>query len=89
MKFNCGPSRAVLRAREEKRKETWHRKFAWLPLRVEPEKCIWLQWYETQPEWVEWEYTQSLTWDENVRGPMSKVITYNALSGGMEYRSYD
>jgi hypothetical protein len=56
MEFNCGdPSRT----------EGWHRWFAWCPVRVESNKCVWLETIERKGtyhyapgcgEWWTYEY---------------------------------
>lgn len=49
MKFNCGETDSERRARQS----TWHRWFAWRPVRVASHDCRWLEWVERR--FVHWE----------------------------------
>jgi hypothetical protein len=53
MRFNCGLTREEKdqllfekRAARREAKFQWHGAFAWLPVRIKPRVCIWLEFYE-------------------------------------------
>lgn len=43
MRLNCGKSRLQRRREHIYATEVWHKWFAWLPIRVKPEECVWLE----------------------------------------------
>jgi hypothetical protein len=43
MKFNCGPTAAERYERWHNARKEWHRWFAWRPVRIGPNECIWLE----------------------------------------------
>jgi hypothetical protein len=47
MQFDCGRTWTEKRANLAK----WHRKFAWLPIRVAPHDCRWLEYVERRMTW--------------------------------------
>lgn len=57
MKFNCGPDWLE----KHEAKKDWHLHFAWLPVRVGPRDCRWLEWlmrkgkHHSARRWT-WEY---------------------------------
>lgn len=61
MKFNCGPTRGE----KVKILEDWHLHFAWLPVRVGPRDCRWLEWVIRKGTW-KLRYMQSC-WDWEYR----------------------
>lgn len=46
MRWNCGPTRADKR----EAKKRWHSWFAWLPTRVAPNDCRWMETIERRGE---------------------------------------
>ena len=46
MKLNCGPTPEQRRRTKYERLMTWHRHFAWLPIRVADGDCRWLEFVE-------------------------------------------
>ncbi|MDQ3270771.1 MAG: hypothetical protein M3Q12_01190 [Pseudomonadota bacterium] len=58
MKWNCGKTRQERAKEEYAKKQEWHLKFAWLPIRVGPEDCRWLEYVQRRvvvgpPEFVD------------------------------------
>lgn len=43
MRLNCGPTKEQAHAALTLRLCNWHRCFAWLPVRVGPNDCRWLE----------------------------------------------
>ena len=43
MRFNCGPTLAERLTSREKRLSDWHGWFAWHPVRIENNRCAWLE----------------------------------------------
>jgi len=69
MKFNCGPTvgqriEKFLNNRKEKLSK-WHKYFAWYPVRVSNNTCIWLGYVERKAKYYsyfvgieKWEYRE-------------------------------
>jgi hypothetical protein len=62
VRFNCGPSLVQRLDDWSRRRRNWHRWFAWRPVRLPDNTCVWWEWVErmnTGPAceggWDEWE----------------------------------
>ncbi len=58
MKFNCGESKCAELQRDWKEKTTWHKWFAWFPVRISESECVWLEIIEQKynPDECNWEF---------------------------------
>lgn len=63
MKFNCGKTWKEKKADLEE----WHLHFAWLPVRVGPRDCRWLEWVMRQGTWRPNYYRSCWTWEYRAR----------------------
>lgn len=52
MKLNCGPTHMERRQQEWQRFCTWHKWFAWYPVRVGSGDCRWLEYVERKASGV-------------------------------------
>ncbi len=52
MKFDCGPTERERKQAARDRWCTWHRWFAWFPVRVGPRDCRWLEYVERRADYV-------------------------------------
>ena len=59
MKLNCGPTWDE----KHQAKKEWHRHFAWLPRRVGPRECIWLETVERKGKWNAFYYGSCWDWE--------------------------
>jgi hypothetical protein len=61
MKFKCGPSLYDRFEARHRRLRQWHRWFAWRPVHIAPDICVWLEKIERKGSpgyegWTDWEY---------------------------------
>lgn len=54
MKIYCGPTLAERKRLRWERKEEWHKWFAWYPVRVGPDLCVWLETLERKYTHHKW-----------------------------------
>jgi hypothetical protein len=67
MKFNCGP-----RTKKPDSRLTWHRWFAWYPVRISDNDCRWLETVDRRGN-QEYYYDGGTYWQYEYR-PLDKIV---------------